>query len=111
LRELARGYTRECVETLATIMQTAPRTADRIEAASILLSRGWGLPTQPVTAEGEVMIAVSEITRAGERMAAYFNRGDEPAALPPARAVGSLAFEQRLARLFDVTPDNGGPTP
>jgi hypothetical protein len=113
LRELARGYTRECVETLASIMQTAPRTADRIEAASILLSRGWGLPTQPIAAEGEIMIPASAIARAAAtlevKLAAYVSRDDVPAPSPPALAPAHLTLDAKLARLFDETPDNGGP--
>jgi hypothetical protein len=114
LRELARGYTRECVETLATIMQTAPRTADRIEAASILLSRGWGLPTQPISAEGEVLIAVSEITKASDTLtaklttlAASVSRDDGPAPPRPALPAGHPTFAEKRAWLFGEVSDNG----
>jgi hypothetical protein len=113
LRELARGYTRECVETLASIMQSAPRPADRIEAASILLSRGWGLPTQPIAAEGEIMIPVSEIQRAAEwvqtKLLAYSSREEFPAPSPPALPPAHVTLDAKLARLFDDGPDNGGP--
>jgi hypothetical protein len=114
LRELARGYTRECVETLAAIMQTAPRTADRIEAASILLSRGWGLPTQPISAEGEVLIAVSEITKASDTLtaklttlAASVSRDDGPAPPRPALPAGHPTFAEKRAWLFGEVSDNG----
>lgn len=52
-RTLARKYTKQAVETLAREMTTATRSADRIAAASELLNRGWGRPTQQMRAEIE----------------------------------------------------------
>lgn len=51
LKELARQHTVAAVETLATIMKskTATSTA-RVSAASALLDRGYGKPTQTIDA-------------------------------------------------------------
>jgi hypothetical protein len=112
LRELARSYTKDAVNTLVSIMRSAPKPADRIEAANILLSRGWGLPTQPIAAEGEIMIAASEFERARAtveaKLAAYASRDDFPSP-PPALPPGRGTLDEKLARLFDDVPDNGGP--
>jgi len=53
LRDLAREYTLTAVETLAKIMidEAAPHAA-RKAAASDLLDRGWGRPSQSVELSG-----------------------------------------------------------
>lgn len=49
LSELAREHTAEAVETLAALMRnTGTPAAARIAAASTILERGWGRPTQAV---------------------------------------------------------------
>jgi hypothetical protein len=130
LRELARTHTKDAVNTLVHLMKSAPKPADRIEAASILLSRGWGLPTQPIAAEGELMIPASVLEdartlfedrmrrlveahagdgqgRPGERP--YASREEFLAPPPPALPPAHVTLDAKLARLFDETPDNGGP--
>lgn len=49
IRSLARGHTEAAINCLAGIMnkETAPEAA-RISAATALLDRGWGKPTQPI---------------------------------------------------------------
>jgi hypothetical protein len=49
MRDAAREHTGNAIETLALIMQCPKaQTAARIAAATALLDRGWGKPTQPV---------------------------------------------------------------
>src|SRR5262245_11097406 len=45
VRDLARQYTPEAIETLATIMRNGKLDASRIAAAEALLDRAWGRPT------------------------------------------------------------------
>ena len=49
IRALARAHTETAIRTLAGIMRqkNAPAAA-RVAAATSLLDRGWGKPTQPV---------------------------------------------------------------
>jgi len=57
---LCRAYTGEAVRSLAAIMRNAdapPRA--RIQAADILLDRGWGKPIQPHTGEDDKDIQVT----------------------------------------------------
>jgi hypothetical protein len=49
VRELARVYTSEAVETLAKVMKTSNSDSARVSAANVLLDRGWGKPEQPLT--------------------------------------------------------------
>lgn len=51
LRALARTYTQEAVKTLAAVMRKAKTPQSRAFAAEKLLERGWGKPTQHVTAD------------------------------------------------------------
>lgn len=54
LRSLARSHTGTAVRTLASIMnQSDAPPAARVGAASALLDRGWGKPTQPHDGDGE----------------------------------------------------------
>jgi hypothetical protein len=55
VRDLAREYTREAIETFVHVMKNvkAPATA-RIAAASALLDRGWGKPYQTVDSNTHV---------------------------------------------------------
>jgi hypothetical protein len=63
VRDLARAYTRESIETLAKIMQddAAPH-ASRVAASSSLLDRAWGKPTQPVSGEDGKDLFPAKIT-------------------------------------------------
>jgi hypothetical protein len=54
VRELARKHTKGALNTLVTIAEdvTAPQSA-RVSAATALLDRGWGKPSQPLDGDGE----------------------------------------------------------
>jgi len=54
IRSLARGHTETAVNVLAGIMNKE-EAADsaRVAAASALLDRGWGKPTQPISGDDE----------------------------------------------------------
>jgi hypothetical protein len=54
LRELARQHTPAAVAKLAHIMEKGKTEAAIIAAASALLDRGWGKPTQPVSGDGDM---------------------------------------------------------
>ena len=57
VRELARQYTAQAIETLATVMATGSPNA-QVSAANALIDRGWGKPEQPITGvEGGAPIA------------------------------------------------------
>jgi uncharacterized protein (UPF0254 family) len=52
LRSLAREYTEESIRRIAGIMQSEKsKDGDVLMAASILLDRGWGKPTQPISTD------------------------------------------------------------
>jgi hypothetical protein len=52
LRDLARQYTAQAVQTLADIMMNGTSEIAKTSAAEKLLDRGWGRPAQPQTGEG-----------------------------------------------------------
>ena len=53
VRELARQFTPEAIETLVEIMGDTDATkAARVAAANALLDRGWGKPDQSVSIDG-----------------------------------------------------------
>ena len=77
VKQLARGYTAEAIETLANVMRNdeAPAAA-RVTAASTILDRAWGKPPQHITTENleslsdddlraELAAAVTELRRHG----------------------------------------------
>jgi len=55
VRDIAQQYTVEAVEALAAVMRdaTAPPAA-RVSAATALLDRGHGRPTQPISGDDEM---------------------------------------------------------
>ncbi len=54
IKSLARGHTATAINTLAGIMQqTDAPAAARVSAATALLDRGWGKPTQPVSGDDD----------------------------------------------------------
>lgn len=54
IRSLARAHTDSAIKVLAGIMnQEAAPHAARVSAATALLDRGWGKPTQPVSGDDE----------------------------------------------------------
>jgi hypothetical protein len=48
IREIARAYTAEAIETLAQIMRTAASDTARLSAANALLDRAYGKSTQTI---------------------------------------------------------------
>jgi hypothetical protein len=64
IRSLARSHTETCVRVLAGIVRQAkaPHSA-RVQAAQVLLDRGWGKAAQPLTGDGENPVVVSLIER------------------------------------------------
>ena len=54
LRELAREKTEEAIETLADVMANGESDAARVAAATALLDRGYGRPSQTLEVEGNV---------------------------------------------------------
>lgn len=52
IRSLARKHTKSAINTLHGIMTNADCTdGARVQAAQVLLDRGWGKPTQPIAGE------------------------------------------------------------
>jgi hypothetical protein len=52
IRSLARGHTEAAINTLAGIMNAADAPhAARVSAATAILDRGWGKPTQPLSGD------------------------------------------------------------
>lgn len=62
VRDLARAQTENAIATLVRIMENgkAPAAA-RVSAASTILDRGWGKPTQPVDGDGEGGAILQEV--------------------------------------------------
>lgn len=52
VRELARLYTEQAVETLVSVMSSGSPPA-KVAAANAILDRGWGKCEQPLTGPGE----------------------------------------------------------
>ena len=63
LRSLARGHTEQCIKVLAGMLsQEAVPAAARVQAANILLDRGWGKPPQAHTGEdGDIKVTIRQI--------------------------------------------------
>jgi len=54
IKSLARAHTESAIRTLANIMsETEAPHAARVSAASVLLDRGWGKPTQPISGDDD----------------------------------------------------------
>jgi hypothetical protein len=51
VREIAQQHTIEAMETLVHVMRTG-KNSERVQAATALLDRGWGKPTQSVEMTG-----------------------------------------------------------
>ena len=71
VRELARQYTAQAVETLAEVMVTGSSSA-RVSAANAILERGWGKPEQPVTGPdgGDIPVTLRVIFEDGRQVSA-----------------------------------------
>lgn len=61
VKELAKDYTAEAVEALASIMRASESDAARVTAIKELLDRGHGKPKQSIDAE--VSATVTELRR------------------------------------------------
>lgn len=77
-KQLARGYTRAAIETLAGVMQNdeAPAAA-RVTAASTLLDRAWGKAPQHITTDTLGNLSDAELrsrTRRRRRRASTLRR-------------------------------------
>jgi hypothetical protein len=69
IRSLCRAYTGEAIRHLAAIMrQREYPPAARVQAANILLDRGWGKPAQMHTGEegGEIRVVIRQIIERGD---------------------------------------------
>ncbi|MBM0207636.1 hypothetical protein JNW90_35155 [Micromonospora sp. STR1s_5] len=52
MKQLARGYSSEAIETLAAIMKDGEQSgAARVSAASVILDRAWGKAPQHITTD------------------------------------------------------------
>src|SRR5438045_9630149 len=49
IRDLAREHTETAINALVHIAESGQQESARVAAASALLDRGWGQPTQPLT--------------------------------------------------------------
>jgi len=59
VRDLARQYTADAIQTLVSIMKdTESDAGPRVRAAEALLDRGWGKPSQPLDHQGEAFSLV-----------------------------------------------------
>src|SRR3954466_6615538 len=68
LRSLARGHTALSIKGLAGIAQNGQTDAARVAAATALLDRGWGRPSQAHTGEdgeGDIKVVIRHIAEAG----------------------------------------------
>lgn len=54
VRELAKKYTLQAIERLADIMDNGDKDAAKINAATALLDRGWGRPSQSIDIDDAV---------------------------------------------------------
>lgn len=54
LRDLAREHTEECINALISIVRDSENDPARRAAATDLLDRGWGKPTQPIAGDPDM---------------------------------------------------------
>src|SRR5262245_13458458 len=68
LRSLARSHTKSALDTINGLSLNATSEKVRLEAAALLLDRGWGKVAQPLTgSDGEGPIVVEIIHRERSR--------------------------------------------
>lgn len=69
LTQLARGKTAEALQTLVDLMSPTQEGDIRLRAASAILDRGWGKPTESVELDADIRgsgLPVIQIVRAAE---------------------------------------------
>src|SRR5215211_1598991 len=67
VRDLARRHTETAISTLVEIAENGEHEAARVSAATALLDRGWGRPTQPIAGDDEMApIALTTEDKAAE---------------------------------------------
>lgn len=70
IRSLARAHTESAINALVGIMnQGEAPPAARVSAATALLDRGWGKPTQPIAGDDEadpIKLIVTGVPRDGD---------------------------------------------
>jgi hypothetical protein len=54
VRQLARKHTAAAIKKLAEILETGQSEQAQILAATALLDRGWGKPTQPISGDDDM---------------------------------------------------------
>lgn len=86
IKSLARAHTESAIKVLSGIMNetTAPHAA-RVSAASALMDRGWGKPTQPIAGDDDGPIQIEMVRRI------IVNSGNtDSGSLPPAAEPGPV---------------------
>ena len=58
IRDLARKHTEAAIATLLQIAQHGENESARVSAATALLDRAWGRPTQAVEVDGQVALRI-----------------------------------------------------
>jgi Family of unknown function (DUF5681) len=85
VRLIARKFTREAIQTLATIMRDKRQAGRaRVDAAEALLNRGWGRPEQAIALTGDAGAALAAISIALHLEGAP-PPAETPKELPPPR--------------------------
>src|SRR5204863_7741321 len=54
IRDLAREHTETAINALVRIAESGKQESARVAAASALLDRGWGRPTQPIAGDNDM---------------------------------------------------------
>ena len=54
IKTLARSHTETAVKTLVSIAEDGKQESARVAAATALLDRGWGKPTQPIAGDDDM---------------------------------------------------------
>ena len=71
IRALARQHTEAAVNTLVSIAEDGKQESARVAAATALLDRGWGRPTQPISGDDQMPpVGFEAIAREREERAA-----------------------------------------
>ena len=71
IRALARQHTEAAVNTLVSIAEDGKQESARVAAATALLDRGWGRPTQPIAGDDQMPpIGIEATQREREEKAA-----------------------------------------